>query len=300
MLLDAPVLAAWARSMGATAAAHADDAGADALVEQARSSARSVGLHTSGSHISGWLDRSSEAATQRRRGAFIRCLGAFEIVVDGDVVALPPLRPLPRALLLRLALDQGHDVHREVLIDRLWPGVPVEAATHRLHAAASSVRRCLAAAGLGDDVLRRHGSAYSLCVEDAVLDVEEFEGHVREASRCEVRDDDEGALDAHVRALEGYRGDLLSEVGPAEWVVSDRDRLRVAAATAAYSAGQRGLRLRSPAYALPLARRAIELDPLRDSAWALLADIQERMGDLSAAAATRQEHELVEARLIGR
>ena len=80
-------------------------------------------------------------------------------------------------------------------------------------------------------------------------------------------------------ALELYRGDLLGEAGPAEWVVAERERLRVAAATAAYTAAQLSLRLRAPAEALPLARRATVLDPLRDSAWALLAEIQERMGD---------------------
>ena len=55
------------------------------------------------------------------------------------------------------------------------------------------------------------------------------------------------------------------------------------------------LRLRSPAHALPWARRATELEPLRDSAWTLLAEVQTRMGDVRAAAATRREHALVTA-----
>ncbi|RYP83270.1 transcriptional regulator [Nocardioides guangzhouensis] len=298
-VLDAPVLGAWAEALRAHVPAHADDADATARVERARSSARSAGLHPPEARIAGWLERSPAAAAPVPHGVVVRCLGPFEIVVDGTVATLPRLRPLPRALLLLLALDLGHDVHREVLIDRLWPDVPLDAATHRLHAAASSVRRCLADAGLGDDVVRRHGSAYSLSIEGAVLDVAELESRLREAARCAARGDDEGALGAHVRALEAYRGDLLGEVGPAEWVVADRDRLRVAAATAAYAAGEAGLRLRSPAYAMPFVRRAIQLDPLRDSAWALLAEIQEGMGDVSSAAATRQEHELVEARLTG-
>ena len=109
----------------------------------------------------------------------------------------------------------------------------------------------------------------------------------------------DGALAAGLAALETYQGDLLSEAGPAEWVVAERDRLRVAAAGAAYSAGRLSLRLRTPADALPLARRATELDPLRDSAWALLAEIQERMGDLGSAAATRREHALVAAQVAG-
>ena len=34
----------------------------------------------------------------------IRCLGTFAIERDGEPISLPPLRPLPRALLLLLAL----------------------------------------------------------------------------------------------------------------------------------------------------------------------------------------------------
>jgi two-component SAPR family response regulator len=161
------------------------------------------------------------------------------------------------------------------------------------------VRRCLAGAGLGGDAVRRHGSAYALLVEGASLDVAEFEAALRLATRCKANGDHRGALAAWVKALDSYQGDLLGEAGPEEWVVGERDRLRVAAATAAYSAGQLSLRLLAPADALPLARRATELDPLRDTAWALLAEVQERMGDLGSAAATRREHALVASELRG-
>ena len=227
----------------------------------------------------------------------IRCLGSFGIEAAGTELALPPLRPLPRTLLLLLALNQGRDVHREVLIDLLWPGTPLDAAAHRLHAAASSVRRCLAGAGLGGDVVRRHGSAYSLLVEGATSTWRSSRQHSGRRPGARRRATSEVRLAAWVKALEAYQGDLLGEAGPAEWVVGERDRLRVAAATAAFSAGQLSLRLRTPADALPLARRATELDPLRDSAWAMLADVQERMGDLGSAAATRREHALVASEL---
>ena len=75
------------------------------------------------------------------------------------------------------------------------------------------------------------------------------------------------------------RASSSREAGPAEWVVAERERLRVMAANTAYSAGQLSLLLRPPPEALPLAQRATLLDPLRDSAWALLAETQERMGD---------------------
>ena len=300
--LNAPVLGAWAAAIASVAAA--DRAGPDgggpgvapdlrARTEAARILARSTGLVGAEEVVRRRLDVRPHPAPPRRW--VVRCLGPFAIERDGETVALPELRPLPRSLLLLLALHHGRDVHREVIVDQLWPGTTLDAAAHRLHAAASSVRRVLSAAGLGDQVLRRHGSAYSLHVDGAVLDVSEFEAGIRTAARCLALGDQRGALEADLEALEHYRGDLLDEVGPAEWVVAERERLRLMAANTAYSAGHLSLSLRPPAEALPLAQRLTVLDPLRDTAWALLAETQERMGDLTSAAATRREHDLVAA-----
>jgi two-component SAPR family response regulator len=294
--LHAPVLAAWAGSAAAFAAARRGEPDAAARTDSSRSLARTSGLTTAEALVSARLAAASPQQ-ERAHGVVIRCLGTFAIERDGETVALPPLRPLPRALLLLLALDHGRDVHREVLVDQLWPTATLDAATHRLHAAASSVRRCLAGAGLGENVLRRRGSAYSLCLEGAALDLAVFDSAVRAAARCLALGDERGALEAYVRALDVYQDQLLVEVGPAEWVVAERERLRVVAANTAYSAAQLSLLLRPPADALPLAQRATTLDPLRDSAWAVLAETQELMGDLGSAVATRREHALVSAEL---
>jgi DNA-binding SARP family transcriptional activator len=296
--LNAPVLSAWAECLGAFVAREFGDPGALQRTERARELARTVGVGAADVRLAAVLP-TGHAAPEPRTGTIVRCLGKFGIEAAGEPLAIPALRPLPRALLLLLAVHHGQDVHREVLIEQLWPGTVLDVATHRLHAAASSVRRCLAEAGLGHDVLRRHGSAYCLQIADATLDVAEFESLLQDASRREVAGDHEGARDALLAALDFYRGELLEEAGPADWVVAERDRLRVAAAEAALSAARLTLRLRPPAEALSWARRATELDPLRDSAWALLAETQERMGDTGSAAATWREHALVAAEVAG-
>lgn len=305
--LRAPLLQAWVETLRAQLARREARPEAPELAERARRLAKACGLSGAEPLVEGLTTRFDAAPVGVRRpggdagtpGIRVRCLGGFGIDVAGRTVRLPELRPLPRALLLLLALHHGEDVHREVLIDALWPHTTVDTAGHRLHAAASSLRKGLAEAHLGDDAVQRHGSAYRLWVGDAVLDVAEFEAALREAGRREARDEPASALACYGRALEAYQGDLLPETGPAEWVVAERDRLRVAAASAAYSAGRLILRLRSPEEALPAARRATELDPLRDSAWALLAEVQTQMGDVGSARATRREHDLVAAQLAG-
>jgi DNA-binding SARP family transcriptional activator len=301
--LGAPVLGAWCSTLRAVRAELTDvgaGAAGPALRDRARSEATACGLGPVAEHL-----------TRRRAGpgplpvvatcpasqVRVTCLGTFGIEVDGKPLTLSGLRPLPRALLIFLALRHGQNVHREVLIDWLWPEASVESASHRLHTAASALRRCLDDAGLGEKALQQQYGAYRLALGDAVLDVAEFEAAVHEASVSESRGELSRALELHVSALELYRGDLLSDLGPADWVSGDRERLRVAAATSAQSAGLLCLRVRPPAEALPLARRATELDPLRDSAWALLEEIQTLVGDFGSAAATRLAHRAAMAEL---
>jgi DNA-binding SARP family transcriptional activator len=93
-------------------------------------------------------------------------------------------------------------------------------------------------------------------------------------------------------ALRRYTGDLLPEEGAAEWVVGERDRLRVTAATAAETLARR-LAGSDPEAAVDAARRAVELDAYRDGAWRLLAELHEAIGDHAAAHAARDGHRKV-------
>lgn len=178
-------------------------------------------------------------------------------------------------------------------MEALWPEAAPGAATHRLQVAASNVRQSLTRAGLADGTLQRHGDAYRLTVADAVLDVGEFESLVRKAVSAEAAGDLDSALRHLSAALSLYVGDLLEEVGPCEWVLAERDRLQLACAATAAAAARIHLSRGEHADALSVARRAVALEPMRDSTWALLSEIQESMGDSFAAEATRRQYRLM-------
>ncbi len=247
-------------------------------------------------HARGLLEQHTAPVLDPRTdsGLRMRCLGGFDLERDGRTVDCSSLRPRARSLLLLLAIHHGRDVHRERLIDALWPDAPPDAGTHRLQVAASAVRQCLATAGLGDHAVQRHADAYRLDLADAWVDLAEFEDRSDRARRAATRGDTENAVGQWSAALELYAGELLPEVGPAEWVLADRERLRLTAAEAAR--GVAGLSA-DTADAVRAAQRAIELDPLRDSSWLLLAELQDRLGDPTAAAATMREHARVTAEL---
>jgi DNA-binding SARP family transcriptional activator len=284
--LEARVLEAWATTLAAVAASRLRHPDTAAELKQAESLIRSAAV--TGAYPV--LDRARQLIeaepSHPRQTVRLRCLGGFELQIDGHAVDWPPLRPRARALLLLLAIHHGKDVHRERLIDALWPDAPAEASPHRLQVAASNVRQCLASIGLGDQAVQRHGDAYRLVLPGVWFDLAEFESGLRRAHRSASLGDWSAVLDLYV-------GELLPEVGAAEWVLADRERCRLAAADAAVQVAG----LARDAEALRAAQRAIELDPMRDSSWLLLAELQHSQGDPTAAAATRREHARICAEL---
>jgi DNA-binding SARP family transcriptional activator len=98
-----------------------------------------------------------------------------------------------------LALSPGRTLHREVLIDTLWPDLTLAEAAPRLHKAAHYARKAL---GHRDAVVLSAASV-SLCPNDDVrVDAVQFR-HLAESA---VRDGDAASASA---ALAGHAGELL-------------------------------------------------------------------------------------------
>jgi DNA-binding SARP family transcriptional activator len=221
--------------------------------------------------------------------AQITCFGGLELRIGSQVVDFTSLRPRSRTLLRSLAMAAGQDVHRERLIDWLWPDAEITVATRRLQVAVSSVRQLLDQASLdATHGIVRHGDAYRLELPPGSrVDVRDFEALLRRASAAETR---EQALAARQEALGLYVGELFPEEGPAEFVVATRDRLRVAAAGAAAAAAQDAAAIGRAREALAAARLSVDLEPYQDLPWQLLADLHEAAGDISAAEQARRDH----------
>ncbi|HEY5980341.1 MAG TPA: winged helix-turn-helix domain-containing protein [Microlunatus sp.] len=219
----------------------------------------------------------------------VRCLGAFSLRVNGVETGWRALRPKARCLLMLLALHQGRPLHRELLIEALWPEATLSSGVRSLQVAVSSIRQCLSAGGVPGDPIRRQGDAYELVLPGAEIDVTAFERIIEEARHLRGGE----ALTARRTALDLYLGELLPEVGPADWVVEDRDRLRLLAAGVAAAAAADAVTVDDHGVAIDLARRSVTLDACHDPAWRLLIETYERIGDLSAAAVARADHRRV-------
>ncbi len=149
----------------------------------------------------------------------ITLLGGFEVAFDG--VPVPPetwSRRNASALVKLLALSPGRRLHRERVIEALWPGLSLETAGPRLHKAAHYARRAL-----GDDagslVLRR--DVVALLVDaDVVVDADEF----RRVGEAAVAEETAAAAQS---ALDLHKGPLLPDDPYAQWAEEARGPLRL-------------------------------------------------------------------------
>lgn len=74
----------------------------------------------------------------------IQLFGAFKVWVDGELIEDSRwTRKKAKSLLKILALEKSHQLHREQLMDLLWPELDGEAALNNLHKAIHAARRTL-------------------------------------------------------------------------------------------------------------------------------------------------------------
>ncbi|HEU4544221.1 MAG TPA: AAA family ATPase [Jiangellaceae bacterium] len=149
----------------------------------------------------------------------ITMLGGFAVRVDGEPIAAESwIRPQAATLVKVLALAPGHRLHREQLIDRLWPDLTISEAAPRLHKLAHYARRAL-----GDSrtsVVLRDEAVALLPDAEVTVDVEVFE----RAAESALADGDSAVAAA---AADLYRGPLLPDDRYEAWTDNPRERFHL-------------------------------------------------------------------------
>ena len=149
----------------------------------------------------------------------IRMLGGFEVLLDGSPVpAAGWPRPQAATLVKLLALAPGRRLHREQLVDRLWPDLTVAEAAPRLHKVAHYARRAL-----GEDrtaIVLRNETVALLPDAEVVVDVDVFERVAEEALA-------NGTPNVAAAAVARYGGTLLPEDLYETWAENRREHLRL-------------------------------------------------------------------------
>jgi PAS domain S-box-containing protein len=171
--------------------------------------------------------RPLEAEVATVGGLRVFTLGCFCLAVaDRGIPVVRWSRKQALLVLKYLITHRGRPVHRERLIECLWPGVPEPQGRERLKVTVYFLRRQLREAGVEDELIETAEEAYRLRPEAFWLDADVFEKRVRQAEALEAAGNPEGALQHYQDAEALYQGDYLEEERYSDWCAEERERLR--------------------------------------------------------------------------
>jgi DNA-binding SARP family transcriptional activator/TolB-like protein/Flp pilus assembly protein TadD len=166
-----------------------------------------------------------EIASSQKTRLEIFMLGAFRLAIDGTPVEDRLwTRRKSKTLVKLLALQPNHQLHREQLIEYLWPEQEPDSAINNLHKTIHAARRTL------EPELKAGAESQFIITQDQLIllrstgemlvDVEKFELSAAAALKSNEPADCEAALEI-------YRGDLLGEDLYEDWASVRREKLRM-------------------------------------------------------------------------
>jgi DNA-binding SARP family transcriptional activator len=174
-------------------------------------------------------DQVAASGETAKRDVSIRTLGGFSVTVGGEAVPSSAWQSrVAREIVGMLAANRGRPLHREVVIERLWPDEDPSKAGNRLSVALSTVRGVL-------DPGRAHGSDHYLVAprESLGLDLEHVEVDVEAffeeaaAGRSLLRSGEREAGLAMLMSAEArYVGEFLEDHPYADWAIGLREETR--------------------------------------------------------------------------
>ncbi|MCZ7572188.1 MAG: PAS domain-containing protein [Ardenticatenaceae bacterium] len=174
--------------------------------------------------------RSEPVSPPSPPGLRIHLLGTLQVLrpdgstVDGGYWR----RQKVGALLAVLAINRGQKLHRDQILDALWPEMEYEAGLRNFNTTVYYLRRCLEpelARGADSHYIRHEGSYYVLAnYDEHWIDAVAFEERIHLA-RCATNSKE--AIEHYQTALGWYEGKLLSSFlyEDLPWCTLERDRL---------------------------------------------------------------------------
>jgi DNA-binding SARP family transcriptional activator len=219
----------------------------------------------------------------------IAVLGPLALARNGEPIADRDLkRERVRALLAFLV---GHrKTRRAAIMATLWPDLEERAAANNLRVTMTYLLRVLEPARSAREPayhIRIDGQSVTLVTSDWLrIDADRFNEHVTRAARAESDGTPSLALEHNLAAVALYRGEAHEGVADADWIALEREHFRVRFVAAATRAGELLVARGDVDEAERVARRAIEVDPWAEDAYAVLVSVALARRDRSAARRT--------------
>jgi DNA-binding SARP family transcriptional activator len=154
----------------------------------------------------------------------VRCFGSFQVIREGQVIGPDAWRRAAPRRLLQFLLLRDRPVHREEIVEALWPDQDPRHAANRLRVALSQLRRILEpdlAPRRPSAMVVASGVTIHLARDRFDIDLDHFRHALARASSSQG----DARRAALTEAVRWYAEDVFAEDPFEEWVQRDRDRL---------------------------------------------------------------------------
>ncbi len=162
-------------------------------------------------------------------------------------------------------------VHKEQIIDRLWPEIDLEKGDRDFKVALNAINKALEPEREPRDeshFTRRYGLAYGLDFENVWLDSEAFEQLLTTGNQSLLATPDKPAraIACYEAAVALYNGDYLPERRYEDWTSAERERLQLLALNTMTTLATLLLE-QLPLESLRLTQRVLSVDPVWEDAY---------------------------------
>jgi len=169
----------------------------------------------------------AELEDERPETLRIFALGRFALVSGRHECAWEKWTRKHAVTALKYLVSQlGSPVHREQLMECLWPEVDETRGRARLKVTMHLLRLELGRAGAPADVVQTVRDGYLLRRDAVWVDAEAFERLAGNGRRLQRHGKEEEALSQYLEVGALYRGDYFEEDRYADWCAEERERLR--------------------------------------------------------------------------
>jgi two-component SAPR family response regulator len=204
----------------------------------------------------------------------VQTLGGFRVWCEGEELPATAWGREKAIHLFQFFVTMRRQfVHKEQIIDRLWPDIDSERGDRDFKVALNALNKALEPNREAREearFTRRYGLAYGLDFEHVWLDAEVFEQLITTANAALTRParDEVEAIDCYSTAVALYHGDFLPERRYEDWTSAERERLQLLALNTMTTLGEL-LLARTPLESLRLAQRVLAVDPVWEDAYRL-------------------------------
>ena len=219
----------------------------------------------------------------------VRCIGAFELTIDGVALDLGAMKPRARSVLRVLSWKAEAGLHRDEILDALWPHTDPFISAKSLHVALSQIRSVL---GPCSSHLRRHGDMYTLHL-DEVHDVARINACTDVADDLCRHGRPGEAMGALADAVVLMSCEFLADEAQSNWVMDERARLANLHSRLCSRLADLHLSAGDASAAVTVCETGLRSDRFSDRMWSTLVQAQQTQGHAAEAARARSRYDAV-------